>query len=385
LSVKASGFKQYERKDLHLVSSDRLALNDLQLEVGAVTEIVEVNASGAQVQTTSAERSGLLDSKQISELMSRGRDVMALLQILPGVVDDATGGDTLGAFGTPTMQGVRQQYNSLNVDGISGNTARGSNAQSPINMDAIAEVRVLMNSYTAEYGTASGGVINIITKSGTRSFHGAAYYYNRNEAFNANDFFNNRQGIERQRYRFNTVGYNIGGPIFWPGHFNQNKQKLFFFFSQEILPNQRPNSVSNFVVPTANERKGIFSRTIKDTNNNGAPFAGNIIPADRIDPNSSKLLSVFPLPNAVDPKNAFNFQIAGYQDLPVKQEILRVDYHATSNTRLWFRASGFSSHNTGPDQSCDQQSVGHRQCRLCADHAQHRWKCHAYFQSNPGE
>jgi hypothetical protein len=347
LSVKASGFKQYERKDLHLVSSDRLALNDLQLEVGAVTEIVEVNASGAQVQTTSAERSGLLDSKQISELMSRGRDVMALLQILPGVVDDATGGDTLGAFGTPTMQGVRQQYNSLNVDGISGNTARGSNAQSPINMDAIAEVRVLMNSYTAEYGTASGGVINIITKSGTRSFHGAAYYYNRNEAFNANDFFNNRQGIERQRYRFNTVGYNIGGPIFWPGHFNQNKQKLFFFFSQEILPNQRPNSVSNFVVPTANERKGIFSRTIKDTNNNGAPFAGNIIPADRIDPNSSKLLSVFPLPNAVDPKNAFNFQIAGYQDLPVKQEILRVDYHATSNTRLWFRASGFSSHNTG--------------------------------------
>src|SRR6185436_1965686 len=139
LSVKASGFKQYERKDLHLVSSDRLALNDLQLEVGAVTEIVEVNASGAQVQTTSAERSGLLDSKQISELMSRGRDVMALLQILPGVVDDATGGDTLGAFGTPTMQGVRQQYNSLNVDGISGNTARGSNAQSPINMDAIAE------------------------------------------------------------------------------------------------------------------------------------------------------------------------------------------------------------------------------------------------------
>ncbi|HEY6389628.1 MAG TPA: TonB-dependent receptor, partial [Bryobacteraceae bacterium] len=222
LSVKAPGFRQSEKKDLHLAASDRLAIPDLQLEVGAVTEIVEVKATGAQVQTASAERSGLLDSKQIANLMSRGRDVMSLLQLLPGVVDDATGGDTLGAFGTPTMQGVRQQYNSLNIDGISGNTARGSNAQSPINMDAIAEVKVLMNSYTAEYGTASGGVINLITKSGTQEFHGGAYYYNRNEAMNANDFFNNRQGIARQRYRYNTVGYNVGGPIYWPNHFNAN-------------------------------------------------------------------------------------------------------------------------------------------------------------------
>jgi len=155
LLVKAPGFRQSEKKDLQLTASDRLAIPDVQLEVGAVTEIVEVKATGAQVQTASAERSGLLDSKQIANLMSRGRDVMSLLQLLPGVVDDATGGDTLGAFGTPTMQGVRQQYNSLNIDGISGNTARGSNAQSPINMDAIAEVKVLMNSYTAEYGTAS--------------------------------------------------------------------------------------------------------------------------------------------------------------------------------------------------------------------------------------
>jgi hypothetical protein len=347
LLVKAPGFRQSEKKDLHLAASDRLAIPDLQLEVGAVTEVVEVKATGAQVQTASAERSGLLDSKQIANLMSRGRDVMSLLQLLPGVVDDATGGDTLGAFGTPTMQGVRQQYNSLNIDGISGNTARGSNAQSPINMDAIAEVKVLMNSYTAEYGTASGGVINLVTKTGTQDFHGGAYYYNRNEALNANDFFNNRQGIVRQRYRFNTVGYNASGPIYWPNHFNANKQKLFFFFSQEILPNQKPNAVTNFVVPTALERQGIFSRTIKNPLNGGAPFMNNTIPASMIDPNSSKLLSVFPMPNAVDPKGAFNFQIAGIQDQPAKQEILRVDYNMSQKARWWFRASGFSSDNTG--------------------------------------
>ncbi|HYL72760.1 MAG TPA: TonB-dependent receptor [Bryobacteraceae bacterium] len=347
LSAKSPGFKQFEKKDLHLASSDRMAVPDVHLEIGAVNEVVEVVASGAQVQTASAERSGLLDSRQINDLMSRGRDVMSLLQILPGVVDDATGGDTLGAFTTPTMQGVRQQYNALNIDGISGNTARGSNAQAPINMDAIAEVKVLMNSYPAEYGTASGGVINLVTKSGTQHFHGGGYYYNRNEAMNANDFFNNRQGIARQRYRFNTVGYNVGGPIYWPNHFNASKQKLFFFFSQEILPNQKPNSVSNFVVPTALERQGIFSRTIKDPTNGGVPFGNNAIPKSLINTDSAKLLSIFPLPNAVDPKGAFNFQIAGTEDLPAQQEILKVDYNMSEKARWWFRASGFSSDNTG--------------------------------------
>src|SRR4029077_4323732 len=164
--------------------------------------------------------SGLLDSKQITNLMARGRDVMSLLQLLPGVVDDSTGSDTLGQFATPTMDGTRSYYNSLNIDGISGNTARGRTAEAPINMDAIAEVKVLTNSYTSEYGTASGGVINLVTKSGSQQFHGAAYYYNRNEDFNARNLVNKRAipFIPRQRYRFNTVGYNVGGPIYIPNH-----------------------------------------------------------------------------------------------------------------------------------------------------------------------
>src|SRR5262249_50812429 len=146
----------------------------------------------------------------------------------------------------------------------SGNTARGRTAESPLNMDAISEIKVLQNSYPAEYGPSAGGVINLVTKSGTQQFHGGAYYYNRNEAFNANTFFNNRAGVPTQRYRYNTTGVNLGGPIYWPGRFNASKQKLFFFFSIEILPNQSPNSLSYFNVPTAEERKGIFRRTIKD-------------------------------------------------------------------------------------------------------------------------
>ena len=340
VSVKMAGFKQFDKTGLHLSASDSLDVGALRLDIGNVSETVEVKADAAVVETTNGERSALIDSREITDLMARGRDVMAMLQILPGVVNDNTGGDVLGQFTTPTIDGMRNNYNSLTIDGISGNTARGSNAQSPINLDAIAEVKVFANSYTADIGPSASGAILIATKSGTQSFHGGVYYYNRNEAFNANNFFNNRQGIPVQRYRYNTTGEDLSGPIYIPGHFNTSKQKLFFFFSQEIDPNQTPIGVSNFTVPTALERQGNFSQSYKNATSiytvkdptTGAAFPGNIVPTSRIDPNSSKLLSVFPLPNATDPnvtKYAYNFQIAGTEDTPVKQEILKVDYNVS--------------------------------------------------------
>jgi hypothetical protein len=365
LHIKVDGFKRFDKTGMHLSASDALSAGTLQLQVGAVSESIEVKAEGAPVQTESAERSGLLDSKQINQLMARGRDVMSLLQILPGVVNDNTGGDTLGQFTTPTMDGTRAEYNALNIDGISGNTARGKNAQSPINMDAIAEVKVLTNSYTAKYGTASGGIINLVTKSGTQQFHGGAYYYNRNEAFNANDFINNRSGIARQRYRYNTEGAYLGGPVWWPGHFNSSRQKLFFFFSQEYLPNQSPNPVNQFTVPTELERKGDFSQSYKNATTlyavkdptTGSAFPGNVIPASRMDPNSAKLLSIFPLPNATNTavtKYAYNYQVADTEDNPVKQEILKVDYNISEKARMWFRGSGYSSNSTGLNSAAIQ-------------------------------
>jgi hypothetical protein len=103
--VKASGFKQFEKTDLHLTSEEILAAGDLKLQVGQVTETVEVKASGANVETASGDRSALLDNKEITDLMARGRDIMAMLQILPGVANDATGNDVLGQFSTPTIDG----------------------------------------------------------------------------------------------------------------------------------------------------------------------------------------------------------------------------------------------------------------------------------------
>ena len=358
VTVKASGFKELSKTGLQLTANDVLAAGDLKLQLGTTNETIEVKADITPVQSASAERSATIDSKQVMDLMARGRDVMAMLQILPGVINDNTGSDVLGQFTTPTMDGTRAEYNALNIDGISGNTARGKNAQSPINLDSIGEVKVLANSYSAEYGTAGGAIINIVTKTGTRDFHGSVYYYTRNEDFNANDFFNNQAGIVRPRYRFNTEGAYLGGPIYIPHKFNRDKQKLFFFFSQEYDPNVTPNSISNFTVPTALERQGDFSQSFKNATTlytvkdptTGAPFPGNVIPQSRMDPNSAKLLSVFPLPNATNvaiTKYAYNFQVVGSEDQPVKTETLRTDYNATDKARFWFKASGYSSHNSG--------------------------------------
>src|SRR5262249_45361343 len=158
---------------LLLSSSERLSAGDLKLEVGGVSESVEVVADVAKVQTVSSERSGLLDANQVANLMSRGRDVMALLTILPGVVEDGEGGNSLGVFNSPAaMSGTRGIYNGMNIDGISGNTRSGDHLDTPLNMDAISEVKVLMNSYQAEYGKGAGGIINIVSKTGTRDFKG---------------------------------------------------------------------------------------------------------------------------------------------------------------------------------------------------------------------
>src|SRR5260221_11716876 len=257
LEVKAKGFKNLQKSGLELSASERLSAGDLKLQIGTVNESIEVKADATPVQVASSERSAVLDSNQVANLMTRGRDLMGLLVILPGVVSDGEGNDSLGVFNSPAaISGTRGVYGGMNIDGISGNTRSGDHLDTPINIDAISEVKVLQNSYQAEYGKAAGGIINVVTKTGTRQFHGLAYYYVRNDGFNANGFFSNRQGFARGRYRYNTVGGNVGGPIYVPCRFNRDKQELFFFYSQAHLPNQRPNRPRNYTVPTALQRPG---------------------------------------------------------------------------------------------------------------------------------
>ena len=368
ISIENKGFKEYVKRDIHLSASERLSAGNLKLQVGSVTETVEVTAQGAPVQTASSERSALLDGNEISNLMTPGRDVLALVRVLPGVVKDGEGGSQLGTESAGAVSGTREVSNSISVDGINGNPRGGGNRfDTPLNMEAVGEVKVLLNNYQPEYGQSGGAIINLVTKAGTKSFHGEAYYFNRNEAFNANDTFNNAKGLPRPRNRFNTIGYNIGGPIYWPGKFNSDKSKLFFFFSQEIWPTEAPAATKFFMMPTALEKSGDFSQsvdskgdpiTLKDSKNCGV--TGNLncllnpthINPAYINQNTLALLNILPTGSATPLGVAtggglYNFLLQPTIKRPVNQQVFRLDYNITDKWRLAFHGMNMSNNQSG--------------------------------------
>jgi hypothetical protein len=172
VAVEQQGFRKFERKGNVLSANDRLSVGSIEMTFGAVTEQVTVTAEGAAVQTASADRSALLSTRQIEMTVSRGRDVMSQLRLLPGVAYNAAADpqSTGGNFGTvsPNMAGQRDTWNSMALDGVTSNNAAAQEFNSAtVNLDAIAEVKVLMNNYAAEYGRSGGSIINFVTKSGS--------------------------------------------------------------------------------------------------------------------------------------------------------------------------------------------------------------------------
>lgn len=348
VTVNASGFKRLDKKGLVLTSFERLSVGTLSLDVGSLSESISVMAEATPVQTASQERSAVVNDKQLTYLSAPGRDFMAFLNLLPGVtIPDGAGSQTLGASGAPIIHGVRSDYIAINLDGVVANNRGLGTTENMLNLDAIAEVKVLLSNYQAEYGKNAGAIINVLTKGGSQQFHGTAYWYKRHEMFNANDFFNNRSSLAKSRYRYAILGYNLGGPIYWGEKFNKNKDKLFFFFSQEIQPNTAP-SVRNYTFPTQLERKGDFSDS-REPNNalivvkdplTGQAFSGNVVPPSRINSDMQKPLSVFPMPNFFDrtiSKGNYNYLISDSTDRPARQEVLRLDYDPSPQWRIYFR------------------------------------------------
>ncbi len=347
LSVSSKGFKRYEQTDIILTATERVVLRRIDLQLGEISQTVEVTAETARLQTQSAERSGLISLEQTQNVPLKGRDYLGLVKLLPGVIDtanrNAPGWNNLGGI---TINGNRAGTINLTLDGISSlDTGSMGGPYLAPSVDAVAEVKVLLTNYQAEYGRSSGGTINTIIKSGTKEFHGGAYYFLRNEALNANEFFRNRDGLRRPQYRFNYPGYFIGGPV-PAGSFNKDRNKLFFFWSQEFLPRNYPSSLQRRTFPTALQRQGDFSQTfetngtqipVQDPLNNKVRFPNNVIPASRIDRNGQALLNIFPSPNAVDPTNNFNALIQAPITQPRRDSILRIDYNLSPKTLFYWR------------------------------------------------
>src|SRR3954467_11323948 len=305
--VALQGFRTFEQKKTVVNASSQIDVGRLKLEVGTLSEVVSVVAEGATIETKNSDYSGLLTSTQISQIQSRGRDVVNLLRLLPGVHYEADI-DALGdSFGSqiPNIGGMRKHWNQVTVDGLNGNELSGTNRMnSSINLDAIAEVKVLLNTYKAEFGHSGGANIEIVSKSGSSNYSGSLYYYGKRDAWNATPWENNRAGIAKPKLHIDTPGFTLGGPVWLPKIYDQGEaKKLFFFYSFEGPQVQRPGPVRVFRVPTVLERQGDFSQTfdangrlinVKDplssaacnvTTGGAGCFPGNRIPADRLDRN----------------------------------------------------------------------------------------------------
>jgi len=362
LTIESPGFKTQSIRDIEVTVGETRTLGKLAMQVGEVKESISVAAESASLQLASAERSGLVSGTQLNDIAIKGRDLFGFLSTMPGVVNTNGGGSQtldIGSIGGLSLNGNRTGSSNIAIDGVTAlNTGNNTNLMYEPNLDAIGEVKVLTSNYQAEYGRMGGGQVLIITKSGTKSFHGSAYDYYRHENLNANDFFANRTNTPKSRYRYRVSGYSIGGPVFIPGKFNVNKDKLFFFFSEDFT-GIRANPGTNLVtMPTALERRGDFSQsrdvngaliTIRDPNT-GAAFPGNIIPANRINSNGQGLLNAFPLPNYTDsdPNNRYrwNYRTAYSGPYPKRQEVFKSDFNPSQSLRISFRLV-----NNADDQS----------------------------------
>jgi hypothetical protein len=208
ISASAPGFKKLEKSHVTLDANDKLALGDLLMEVGAVTESVEVAAQSALLQTESVDRSATINNRQMENIEVNGRNPLDMTKLIPGVVNTSSfqvGG--AGGLGGINVNGNRGSANQLTINGI-GNIDTGSNGGQnvTVSLDSMAEFKILTGMYQAEYGRNAGAQISLVTKSGSDQFHGSGYFYHRHEEFNANTWLNNANSQPRSLYRYNDPG-----------------------------------------------------------------------------------------------------------------------------------------------------------------------------------
>jgi len=357
LSATSEGFKQARKSGIMLSTGETLSVGTTQMELGSVSEVVSVTAEAAAVQTESAERASVITSTQVDSLLIQGRNPTDLVGLLPGVVVTNTS-SALDRRTDFNVQGQRRTANNVSIDGIPVvDIDNGFAKKLNVNMDSVAEVKILLSNYQAEYGRNAGSNVHIVTKSGTREFHGTASYFKRHEQFNASNFFDNRNGIAKPRVRFNTWTYGIGGPIYIPGKFNTNKDKLFFYWSQEFWPITQ-GQTGNVTMPTQIERQGDFSQSV-DLNNKlivindpttGNPFPGNIIPNNRIDPSGQALLQMFDDPNFFDraiSKGNYNHTFTSDNSTPKRSDTLKINFNPSNKDTISVNHARFNETSEG--------------------------------------
>jgi len=362
--VEFKGFKRFERSPIRVD-----VLQDVRVDVGLtpgdVKEEVQVTGETPLLETASDALGGVVDNRKIIDLPLSGRDVMALVALTPGVVPGAP--DVFG--GTQVLQnvyapgnfsvnsGLQTQSESL-IDGIPDNVFLWNAPAFVPSVDAVAEFKVQTNNFSAEFGHTGGGIVNIITKSGSNTFHVTLFEFFRNNRLDANNFFNNGNGQPIPAYTYNQYGFSVGGPVLLP-HYNGHN-KTFFFFNYEGFREHAGSTVLT-TVPTLLQRAGDFSQTrntagaaitiydpltVHTTPGIGSgyqrdPFPGNVVPVNRFDPAAAKLISLWALPNlpGSGPAQINNFVSNAAGTNVQDQWTTRIDHSFNDRQRLFGRLS----------------------------------------------
>ena len=344
--IELQGF-QTQLARVTLATGDRSRV-DGRLQIGTLAETVSVTAEAPLLQTDTSTVSTLFDEKAVQDLPVAGRNIMRLIQMVPGANEGALSSTANGTrpddrrqTSAVSVNAVADTQNNQLVDGMDNNERAIGTVGIKPSIDAIAEVRVQTNLYSADVGRTLGGVINIITKSGTNAFHGTAFEFLRNERFDARSFFATSKPMNRQH----QFGGSVGGPL--------AQDRTFFFADYEGF--RLEQGVANLItVPTARMRRGDFGElpvTIYDPlSTPRTPFAGNVIPLDRLDPIALRYMALYPVPNnGSQLANNYTSVTTRTQDLNTAD--FRIDHRFNGNNALFARYS-YNGVNTFTPGAC---------------------------------
>jgi hypothetical protein len=338
ISATKAGFKEavVENVTVNVSSSTR---QDISLEVGQVGEVVTITADAIQVETQTGAIGEVVTGQQVRELPLNGRSFVQLTQLQPGVAPQNNfDSKNKGLFSGVdfSVNGNSAQSNLFLTDGANNNDT-GSNRTVLLypSIEAIAEFKMLRNSYGPEYGQAAGAVISIATRGGENQFHGSLFYFGRNDALNAREYFAARAGGEKDKLRRHDFGFALGGPIL--------RDRLFFFYSQEW--NKEIRGATRFGrVPTLSERQGNFSNPIPGC---GLPPIGNgrpgsdtqIIPQANLSPGGLLLAQLFPEPNIASSaaNGCINYSESLNAKIDFREENVRIDYNLNKSNQIFGR------------------------------------------------
>ncbi|PYX79508.1 MAG: hypothetical protein DMG70_27655 [Acidobacteria bacterium] len=363
IQAHAPGFKIVERKNVVLNVADRARI-DFAMQMGAAQETVTVEANAVRVQTDSGEVSDVITGQQVSQLTTNGRSIYTLVNLTPGASSlqaDFQTPTPVGGDANVSFNGQRPGHTIYLMDGGENLDRGGSGTFSVMpSIESLAEFRVLSSNYSAEYGLSSSATMTTVLKSGTKTLHASAWEFLRNDALDARNYFN-RRPQKVAELRFNTYGFNVGGPVdFW-----KSDHKTFFFYNMEwrsliqgqtlnqtvpvaseypdangagtgaVIPLTKPNGKPNIItVPTgianlgANCPGGVPPAGIVS----GAPFPNNTIPSCMIDPNAAALLAakIFPLPTSGN-----QFQGGNNAPTNVREEVARADHQFNDKVSIF--------------------------------------------------